>query len=457
MIFSANELSEIFDQTITENIDDVCVNSNDAKTGDLFIALEGEKIDGHKFIGAAMDNGAVLAISEKNISNVDAKRIIKVKSSYEALLKLARYNIAKSPDAKYVGITGSVGKTTTKNLIFHILFSQPEIKNQVYASKKNFNSQIGLPICAATAPRNAKFGIFEMGMSGQGDIKKLINIVPPSVSVISQVCEAHLEFFNSIWDIAKAKSEIFETIKPQEAVVIPQDSPYADFLKRRAAENGIKNVFTFGLKNADAQILVQNNVGDYWEIIAEILGEKIKYSAVNSNYSLIFNSLSSILCAHLISGISLQKLANAVGLFSSSPGRGASIYVKNRNIILVDDSYNACPTSLKSAIQSLPNDRRKILALGDMLELGKDAIHYHRNLSATIDKFGIDAVFACGPLAKQLFDNLRDCKKGAWAENSLELSKKVLESIQDGDCVLVKGSNSMKMNLIVEQVQKSDR
>jgi UDP-N-acetylmuramoyl-tripeptide--D-alanyl-D-alanine ligase len=457
MIFSRDELSEIFGQT-AEDVTDICVDSRKAKTGDLFVALKGEKTDGHNFIGQAIDNGAAMAISEKEIPGVDPGKTILVESSGNALLQLAKYNIAKSPDTKYIGVTGSVGKTTTKDLIFHILSNQREMQGQIYVSRKNFNSQIGLPICAATMPRNLKFGIFEMGMSERGDIKKLIQIVPPSISVISKICETHMEFFSSIGDVAETKSEIFETEKAQEATIIPKDSPYTDFLKRRAKESGIKTVFTFGSGNADAKIIKCNYIDGHNEVVAEILGEKILYQTQGSNNSLVFNSLSSILCANIISGISLQKLADWVYSFSPVSGRGAITHLKNRDLILVDETYNACPTAMRSAIQSLEKykNRRKILVLGDMLALGRDAVYYHENLSATVDKFGIDMVFACGSLAKLLFDNLRDCKKGAWSENSAQLAERVLEKIQNGDCILVKGSNSMKMSRIVDVIKNSE-
>ncbi|MDR1236041.1 MAG: UDP-N-acetylmuramoyl-tripeptide--D-alanyl-D-alanine ligase [Holosporaceae bacterium] len=450
MIFSKTELSDIFGQAISENINDICINSNDAKPGDLFIALKGEKSDGHNFIDQALNNGAALAISEKYI---ESDKIINVKSTKDALIKLAKYNIAKC-SATYVGVTGSVGKTTTKSLIYHILSRL--LKNSVYTTKKNFNSQIGLPVCAAVMPRDTKIGIFEMGMSEAGEIKKLVDLIPPSVSIISKICEAHGEFFNSVWDIAKAKSEIFETQKNREAAIIPLDSPYADFLKRRAIENGIKNIFTFGAHSADAKIIDRQFSDNKCRVRAEILGTKTDFLCPEN--FLIENCLPALLCAHIVSGISPQNLADEIHSFELSPGRGSRIYLEDRDIILADDSYNACMTSTKSAIKLLAEqkNRRKVLILGDMLELGKDEIHLHENLSATIDKFETDIVFACGPLAKKLFDNLRDCKKGAWCPNSAELLEKVRGNLQNGDCILVKGSNSTKMNLIVDAIKKSD-
>jgi UDP-N-acetylmuramoyl-tripeptide--D-alanyl-D-alanine ligase len=297
-----------------------------------------------------------------------------------------------------------------------------------------------------------------MGMSAPGDIKNLIQIVQPSISIISQICETHMSSFNSPWDIAGAKSEIFETAKPQEATIIPKNSPYADFLKQKAMNHGIETVFTFGDGKADAQLIRCDHSRDHCEIVAEILGEKIAYQTQGSNDSLIFNSLSSILCTHIITGIPAQKLADSVRSFNPPSGRGVITHLKNRDIILIDDAYNACPTSMISAIKSLgkQGDRRKILVLGDMLALGQDAAYYHAKLSATVDKFGIDTVFACGSLSKLLFNNLRDCRKGAWCENSAQLAEEVLNKIQPGDCVLVKGSNAMKMNHIVNVLKNSD-
>ncbi|MDR1561091.1 MAG: UDP-N-acetylmuramoyl-tripeptide--D-alanyl-D-alanine ligase [Holosporaceae bacterium] len=453
-VFSKEELSKIFSKQIQSGINDVCINSNDAKFGDLFVALKGKKTDGHKFVKQAIDNGAILAIVEEDIDGIDEKKLVKVESSYKALLELAKYNIEKT-NARYIGITGSVGKTTTKDMIYHILSQFPDGGN-IHATRKNFNSQIGLPICVATMPRNTKIGIFEMGMSNFGDIKKLINIVPPAVSIISGICETHLEFFDSVWDICKAKAEIFETLIPQEFAIIPADSPYTVFLENRARKCGVQEVFSFGFQKSDAHIISYNYVDEGISIVMEILGEKIEYRIRCYNDSCILNSASAILAAYAVSKIQLQELADVIGSFLPSQKRGENIFFKERNLIVVDDSYNACPTSVRAAIKSLSRykTRRKILVIGDMLELGLDSVHYHENLSATIDKFGIDLVFACGKFSLSLFNNLVDSKKGAWRENSLEISKKVLNEIHDGDCILVKGSNSMGMSLVVETIRK---
>ncbi len=450
MIFSKKELSEIFNQKIEKNINDICIDSREAKPGDLFIALEGENVDGHNFVKSAFENGASLSLVQREIYDC-TEDLIKVDSTYQGLLDLAKYTVSQT-NAKYIGVTGSIGKTTTKNLIHHLL--SKFFPNEIYVTKKNFNSKIGLPICAACMNRNTKIGIFEMGMGEIGDIKNLIKIVEPNISVITHICETHLEFFNSVWDIAKAKSEIMETKIPQDAVIIPADSAYTDFLKNKAKNLGAKNICTFGFSKSDAQIISQKQSADKMEVVADILGRKIHYCVNCHNDSVIPNSLAAILAAHAASGIDIQDLANEVENFSSTNRRG-EIFEKN-GITIIDDSYNACYTSTRSAIKSLSKySGRKILAIGDMKELGKDSRLFHENLSPSIDKFGVDLVFACGELAKYLFENLREEKCGGWYENSQKLSEDIVSKIQSGDKILVKGSNSMKMNKIVEAINNA--
>jgi UDP-N-acetylmuramoyl-tripeptide--D-alanyl-D-alanine ligase len=494
IVFSKQELSEIFHCDVAYDVGDICVDSRSAKTGDVFIALNGEKVDGHNFAMNALDNGASLIIAERKIS-VAEDRLILCESSYDALRKLAEYNLKRIKDAKYICVTGSVGKTTTKDMLQCILAD----KVATYASRKNFNSQIGLPICAATMPRDTNIGVFEMGMSAAGDIRKLIDIVPPTVAVITNIGESHLEFFNSMFDIAKAKAEIFE--KGAEYAVIPSDSPYKDFLKNKATSCGVKNIFSVGRQaKSDARVTSYNYNDLGITISAEIFGKSIQYELHCSNESCILNSLASITAAHVASGKDIQALADSLVSFSVTPGRGETfrIYKKeynldekfsplrtcmkvcnaqlaaisenfenaadissesapmeNPSIVVINDAYNASPASVKSAIRSLARygDMRKILVIGDMLELGPDSVRIHENLSATIDKYEIDLVFACGELSKRLYNNLRECKKGAWKIDSQELVNDVLNEAKYGDCILVKGSHSMNMELIVTAIK----
>lgn len=449
-IFSKQELSEIFNQDIKCDISDICINSKEAKNNYLFIALKGETVDAHDFVREALNNGASLAVVERKIDNISDENLILVDSSYDALLNLARYNL-KHVNAKYICITGSVGKTTTKDMLYHILSQQ---RRDIYATKKSFNGQIGLPICVTTMPRCTEVGIFEMAMTEKFQIRKLTEIINPSVAVITHVGETHLEFFNSSFDIAKTKAEIFE--KGAEFAIIPSDSPYYDFLKDKASSCGIKNILSFGYnEKSDAKILSCDYLEDEIKIQAKILGKTINYEVRSNNKAFVINSVVAILAAHVASGIAIEDLAKSLHSFTATQGRGQVFYIKNHDIIILDDSYNAAPTSMKAAIQSLSryNNRRKIAVIGDMRELGSNSIYFHENLSPAIDKYVIDLVFACGNLMKYLYNNLLDSKKGDWRETSTELIDSVLKEIKNGDCILVKGSRSMKTELIVDAIK----
>lgn len=450
-VFSQEELSQIFRQNVSSGVCDICLNSKEAKTGDLFIALKGEHTDGHDFIKEAIERGASLALTQKKIEDISEDKLIYVPSAYEALLELAKYNLRLSSETKYIAVTGSVGKTTTKNMIFHIL-SETSKAHSVYASKKNYNSQIGLPVCVALMPRNTKFAVFEMGMSAIGDIRKLTNIVNPSAAIITNISESHLEFFESPFDIAKAKSEILE--KMPEIAIIPNDSPYADFLKSKAVDCGVKRIISFGTgEKSNARLLSYEFRSDYILVSANIFSCEITYKVRAGNIFFAYNSVAAIAAAYTVSDVDLKSLSAAISTFQIPPQRGEII---EGGITIIDDSYNASPASMKSAIRSLgmrESNGRKIAVLGDMLELGENSVLFHENLSAAIDKYGIDIVFACGGLSKRIFNNLRESKKGGWRENSQELAKILLKEIKDGDCILVKGSHSMNMGHIVDALK----
>lgn len=429
-------------EKILDSITDITIDSREVKNGSLFLAMKGERVDGHDYVPQAIKNGAKYVVVEHEIKNIDGDRQILVESSRKTLDALARCNISRR-NAKIIAVTGSVGKTTTRNLIHHLIGSI-EGNEQTYVSRKNFNSKIGLPISVAMMPASARFGVFEMGMSAAGDIKHLVDIVPPSVSVITHICEAHLQYFNSIWDIAKAKSEIFETEIPQEYAVIPGNSAYTEILKDKAKKCGVKHILTFGI--GDAEVIATKYDGDTVHIVANIFGKHFEYSI---NFENIDDSLAAILAVQTMTS-SLEQLKDGLSSFRKLDNRGGKYIIKDRNIEIIDDTYNACPTSLKSAIRAMSRRvGRKILVVGDMLELGIDAIHMHANISATVDKYGVDKVFACGELSRHLFDNLQQNKRGAWAQNSQDIAEQVFREMQDNDCILIKGSRAMKMDFIV--------
>lgn len=449
-IFSKEELSKIFKRDIGYDGYGVSINSKEVKKGDIFIALPGERVDGHLFIEEAITNGANIIISEKDMKCSNKKKLIVCKSSYEALVMMASYNLMRV-DAKYIGVTGSIGKTTTKDMIYHIL--NTEISQKVYVSKKNFNSKIGLPMCVATMPQETKIGIFEMGMSGHDDIRYLTKIVRPNISVITNIHPVHLEFFDSEFSIAKAKSEILE--EGPEYAIIPSDSPYMEFFKKKSKNFGVKNFVSFGSQNnSDVRIKQYDYLNDSINICAEFFGKSIFYKIRTKNDALVANSVAAIIAAHFSTGIDVQTFAHNIESFSVASNRGGLKVIKNRLITLIDDSYNSSPRSVLAAIRVLSklSGKRKIAVLGDMKELGVDGVYFHENLSPLIDKYEIDLVFACGELSKYMYDNLRICKKGMWKANSEMLAEHIVNEILEGDCIMIKGSRSMKMENIVDKI-----
>jgi len=449
MQFSSDDLSKIFQQLVQYGIDDISIDSRSVKNNDLFVAINGENTDGHNYVKQAIENGASLAVVEHDVVDVDSSKLIKVSSSLEALDLMAKYNVSRC-NARIIGVTGSVGKTTTRSLIYHLL---KYIKNvdAIYTTRKNFNSKIGLPICVATMPHNTEIGVFEMGMGAFCDIRHLVQIVQPTVSVITTVCEAHLQYFNNLWEIAKAKSEIFETQIPQEYAIIPGDSPFTEFMTNYAKQFGVKNVMTFG--KGDAEIISEVHNGKSTYIKAKILGKLFEYKI---NFDNVHDSLAAILAVKSMINVSLNELIDGLASFGSLSDRGGNYYIENRNIEIINDTYNACPTSLKAGIQAMSykSAQRKILIVGDMLEIGLDSVHMHENISATVDKYGIDKVFACGEECRKLFNNLQLNKQGIWCENSHKLAKAIVDFIDDGDCVLVKGSHSMHMDYVVNYLKE---
>lgn len=445
--FSVEDLSEIFQQSVAYGVCDISTDSREVKSGDLFVAIKGENVDGHDFVIHALNNGASVALVEHDLPNVDPSRLIKVKSTLESLNDLAKYNLSRC-NAKIIGVTGSVGKTTTRSLIYHLLKS---LYAHVYTNRRNFNSKIGLPLCAAMMPIDTQFGVFEMGMSSSGDLRHLVQIVPPDLSVITNICETHLEFFDCLWGIARAKAEIFETKNPQKFAIIPTDSPFTQFLKDKAISCGVRKLLTFG--SGDAEIISEEHGENSVRVNSEILGEPFEYII---NFDNVSDSLAAILAIKSVTNVPLNDIKNALASFNALDNRGGVVRIKNRDIVIINDTYNACPTSLKAGIRAMSyrRSKRKILVVGDMLELGKDAPYMHANISATVDKYKIDKVFACGSLTKCLFNNLQNDKRGEWTENSKQLSESVASFIQDGDCVLVKGSHSMHMDFVVDYLQK---
>jgi UDP-N-acetylmuramoyl-tripeptide--D-alanyl-D-alanine ligase len=423
---------------LDKTIKNISINSNDIKNNDLFLGIKGEKFDGDNFAEIAIKKGALAAIVSKDVKNLENKII--VKNGREALGKIAQYWKAQSK-IPLVAITGSNGKTTTKEMIGSIISCYVGSKLKVLMSKGNFNNDIGLPLSLLNIKKTQKFAVVEMGMNHKGEIKYLSEIAKPDVAVITNIGEAHIEFFGSKAGIAKAKSEIFSGLKKNGIAVINREDEFYSALKTAALR---KKVMTFGL-TSKSDVYVKKTVQGISQIktpkgIVEI---KVKLKGEHN----LKNALAAI-AASIALKIPLKAIKRGIESIKSVHGR-LELKKGLRGCILIDDTYNANPASMRAAIDVLANqDCEKILIIGDMGELGKKEVEYHKSIGAYIKKNKILEVVGTGKLTKHVIDH---CKGNAkWFEDKKALINYIKTKIKKNSCVLVKGSRFMKMEEVVD-------
>ena len=374
------------------NFNGISIDSRTIKKNNLFLALPGKKNNGDKFINHAVKKGAGCIVSNSR-EKKNKKKIIKIKNQLSFLNQFA-YLKRKYSSAKIIAITGSVGKTSLKNLIKNVLMNF----GKTFSSPKSFNNHLGVPISISNLNAFDKFGVFEVGMSKAGEIKSLTKLVKPHIGIITNISEAHLENFKNIKGIAKAKSEIIEEIEEGGAIILNRDIKFFDYLFKKAKSYNLK-IFTFGTnKKSDIRLMKIIKKGDKSKIFVKINNEKIDFVIGDLN---IYNVLASIALLKIIN-LSLTKIKSKYVNFQSSDGRGKKHHILRykKKFNLIDESYNANPLSVKNAINRLnlikKKNFKKYLVLGDMLELGPNSKRYHEELSKVINNSDIDKVFVKG-------------------------------------------------------------
>jgi UDP-N-acetylmuramoyl-tripeptide--D-alanyl-D-alanine ligase len=372
--------------------------------------------------------------------------LLTVGHTQRGLEDLARAARARS-NAKILAVTGSAGKTTTKE----ILRLACNALGRTHASAASYNNHWGVPLSLASLPRDAEYGVFEVGMNHFGELRNLVSFVRPHVALITTIGAAHLEFFGNLESIADAKSEIFEGLLPGGAGLIPADNPYAERLKARAKQAQVSRIVTFGTKG-DAKLISFTPDGDGMRVKADILGVAVDCLVGAPGEHIAQNVVGALAAVALLDGDVLNAAA-ALKNFTALKGRGARFDANG--IAVIDESYNANPASMAAALALLGNaPGRKIAVLGDMLEMGEDGPLHHAGLAAPIDTNKVDLVFASGAQMKALWDALPASRRGGYAENSTALLPQVKAAIKAGDTVLVKGSNGAKMAVIVEALKE---
>jgi UDP-N-acetylmuramoyl-tripeptide--D-alanyl-D-alanine ligase len=458
----ADELKNSINNPENFTIENVFIDSRKNVFAGLFIALKGENTDGHKYLTQAFENGANFAIVEQipeEIKNSNfSSRLILVKNTYKALNKLAEFS-RKRTKAKIIALTGSVGKTGTKEML-KLAFST---QGKTFANSGNLNNHIGLPLSLSNLEADCEYAIFEMGMNHLNEIIHLSKIARPHVAIITNVGPVHIEFFKNEQEIALAKSEIFAGLEPNGVAILNADNIHFDFLKKQAELNNIKesNLITFGNKNqADYQINeITIKESSQSKIDAKIKNsQKISYLTGCSNQAVNFNSIIAVACLDLI-GKDLNSGLAILKNFSSSEGRGkvSDIIVEGKKITIIDDTYNASILSMKSGLQNceklknILHKKRMICALGDMLELGEKSSEIHHEVLNFVNEKHFDQIILVGKQMNQANQNIK-LKNSKNFPDSISASLDFANILNDGDIVYFKGSRGMKMEKIIEKL-----
>jgi UDP-N-acetylmuramoyl-tripeptide--D-alanyl-D-alanine ligase len=437
----------------------ISIDSRILRKGELYFAIKGLNADGHEHVEAAFEKGAAAAVIDE--AHSEALRplgpLYVVHDVLPALESLGLAARARSP-ARIVAVTGSVGKTSTKEAL-RLVLGQAGIS---HASHASYNNHWGVPLTLARMPKDAKFGIFEIGMNHKGEITPLAAMVRPHVAIVTTIAPVHLEYFESLDEIADAKAEIFSGLVRGGVAILNRDISQYERLLAHAKASPAGYVASFGEhEKADARLLSANFGADHCMAEAEVCGRRLSYRLGAPGRHLAMNSLAVLLAAKAF-GIDLELAAKMLASFSAQPGRGERVQLSTKTgpFTLIDDSYNANPASMRAAIAlvgaiPLPDKGRRIAVLGDMLELGESAARMHAELAAEIAANRIELVFAAGPLMKHLFEALPNELKGAWRERASDLALLVASAVRGGDIVFVKGSNASRMSAIVEALKEN--
>ena len=439
--------------------DGVSIDSRKIAQGDLFVALHGPNFDGNEFVATALTAGAAGALVDRLPAGIAADMpVVVVEDTLKGLQDLGAAARARTP-AKVAAVTGSVGKTSTKEALKAAL----EPFGRTYASVGNLNNHWGAPLSLSRMPRDTEYGVFELGMNHAGEITPLSKLVKPQVSIITNVEAVHIEFFASVAEIADAKAEIMDGMDADGTVVLPRDNPHYDRLVAHAKRRGISNILSFGSDAADARLIDCRVSPTGSRITAEVMGQRVSYALGLPGLHQAKNSLS-VLAAVKALGLDVATAAAVLGGLAALKGRGARehLMLVSGPITLLDESYNASPASVRAALSLLAASQpeghgRRIAILGDMRELGASGPMLHRELMPDIVASGVDHVFLVGPIMQELHAVLPErIRAGHWGESTAVIQP-LLGSLRSGDVVLVKGSLGTRMAPIVEALRAVDQ
>ena len=424
----------------------ISIDTRSLEPGDLFVALRDAR-DGHDFVADALAKGAACALVDRDVPGLAAGakllRVADTLAGLQALGAAAR----KRSTARVVGVTGSVGKTTTKEMLRLALGAL----GPAHAATASFNNHWGVPVTLARMPRDARFAAIEMGMNNRGEIAPLTRMARPHVAVITTIGTSHIGNLGSQEAIAEEKADILLGLEPNGAAILPADSPFLPRLMARAKQAGAR-VLTFG-ESARADIQLTDYVAGADRGTARLLMDGLPLSVhlAAPGLHLAINACATIAAIHALEG-DVVAAAEALAAFGAPAGRGqrVTLALPGGEALLMDDSYNASPASIRAALAVLAAQpaARRVLVLGDMRELGAEAAAMHADLAADVAA-AADLVHCCGPLMRHLFDALPAAKRGEHAPDSAALAPVVAAATRPGDAVLVKGSLGSRMATVI--------
>jgi UDP-N-acetylmuramoyl-tripeptide--D-alanyl-D-alanine ligase len=440
--------------TLPEGITGISIDSRSITPGEAFFAIKGDRVDGHDFASMAMANGAaLLVVSEARLPGLGRLTVpmIVVDDVLAALGRLAVASRQRSR-AQIIAVTGSVGKTTTKEMLRHVLSPS----GKVHASVASFNNHWGVPLTLARMPLDTHFGVFEVGMNHPGEIRPLVEMIRPHVAVVTTIAPAHLGNFKSIKEIAAAKAEVFEGLVRGGHVVLNRDSDQFNFLERTAQSLGIENIHSFGQHaKAEFRLAEFNGSDESSALWLTIDGDTFEVAIGAPGRHIAENALAALGIVTLVNA-DLDKAIAALATLQPEKGRGRrhKLSIGNGSFTLIDESYNANPASMRAAIALIaaadPAGRgRRIAVLGDMLEMGEYAQKVHSDLSGPLLAAGIEHVWLSGKDMLALKESLPDSVQVEYRETTEELTEYVLNSVAPGDVLMVKSSLGIGFGKIV--------
>lgn len=431
----------------------LCIDTRQLQRGDIFIAIKGSK-DGHDHVKRAFELGAVCAIVESTPTNMeDTSKLIYVDNTLKALTDLGIYSRSNSVKLRAIAVTGSVGKTTTKEMLRSVLhFFGPTIY-----SKASYNNHLGVPLSLSLLGSDSKYGVFEVGMDHVGEIAPLAKIVEPEVAIITTIAPSHIGNLGSLEAIVDEKCQIFTSLRENGIAMVHGDHPLFERIQSNAKSHGVHNIFTVGHKaGLDARLLHYQPVqqGTKGLVTAEIFGKIVAYPLHFAGEQYAFNSLYVLLTAEVL-GLDLGETIQQLAKVQPVIGRGQMHNLQLPNglpIFVYDDAYNANLVSMSAGLKSfcaIPHQGKRIAIIGQMGGLGDHSDSHHLKIAEYINTLPIDRVHVVGPLAKGLHQALNDQKRGDWFPTVDELKENFLSELKGYESIFLKGSLTQRLQELV--------